>query len=73
MVTVQVSAVEHPVAPVQLVKVDPAAGVAVNVTTVPWLKLAVQAVLPLPQEMPDGLLATDPVPFPAVLSVSANV
>jgi hypothetical protein len=73
MVTLQVSALEQPLAPVQAVKLDPGAAVAVNVTTVPWLKLAVQAVLPLPQEMPDGLLATDPVPFPAVLSVSANV
>src|SRR5437867_13316427 len=52
--------------PLQPVKTDPTAGVAVSVTTVPLAKLAVQAV---PQSMPVGVLVTVPAPAPAVETV----
>src|SRR5207249_6592909 len=68
-VTVQVPVPEHP-PPLQPVKVEPAAGVAVNVTAVPLAKLAVQVA---PQLIPTGALVTVPLPVPAWLTVSAKV
>jgi hypothetical protein len=69
MVLVQVVLV--PVqAPLQPVKVDPVAGVAVRVTLVPLLKDALQV---LPQLIPDGAEVTVPVPVPALATVKANV
>lgn len=73
IVTVHVVAVEQPVAPLHDVKLEPAAAAAVSVTLTFWLKLAVQAVPPLPHAMPDGLLVTAPVPVPLRLTVSAYV
>src|SRR5207247_8405682 len=68
-VTVQVPVPEHP-PPLQPVKVEPAAGVAVSVTAVPLAKLAVQVA---PQLIPTGALVTVPLPVPALLTVSAKV
>jgi phage tail protein X len=56
-------------APLQPVKVAPAAGVAVSVTAVPLLKDAEQVV---PQLMPAGALVTVPDPAPARLTVRAK-
>jgi hypothetical protein len=61
---VQVPVPEQP-PPLQLVKLEPAAAVAVRVTDVP--KLAEQVV---PQLMPLGLLVTVPLPVPAGVTVS---
>src|SRR5262249_60390339 len=55
--------------PLQPVKVEPAAGVAVNVTAVPIVKDVEQVV---PQEIPVGALVTVPLPAPALVTVSAN-
>jgi hypothetical protein len=67
MVTLQVPVPVH--APLQPAKVDPAAAVAVRVTTVPLLKFALQ----VPgQLMPAGLLLTEPVPVPAGVTVRAK-
>src|SRR5207245_193254 len=52
--------------PLQPVKVEPAAGVAVNVTAVPLVKLAEQVA---PQVIPAGELVTVPLPVPALLTV----
>ena len=68
-VTVQVPVPEQP-PPLQPVKMEPAAGVAVNVTTVP---LANDAEHFLPQEMLPGALVTVPVPGPLLLTVSVKV
>jgi hypothetical protein len=54
-------------APDQLANVDPVLGVAVSVTGVPLVKLALHVV---PQLMPEGLLVTVPVPVPALCTVS---
>src|SRR5438067_1471988 len=51
------------VSPLQPVKADPAAGVAVSVTTVPSSKVDEQTP---GQPMPGGLLVTVPEPVPAV-------
>ena len=56
-------------APLQPVKVAPAAGVAVSVTAVPAANDAEQVV---PQLMPAGALVTVPGPAPARLTVSAK-
>src|SRR5205823_3595817 len=56
--------------PLQPLKVEPAAGVAVSVTVVPLAKLAVHVA---PQVIPAGELVTVPLPVPAVLTVSATV
>ena len=53
-------------APLQPVKVEPAVGVAVRLTFVLEVKLALQA---LPQSIPVGLLVTAPVPVPALVTV----
>src|SRR2546428_8271722 len=50
--------------PLQPEKVEPAAGVAVNVTAVPPAKLAEPVA---PQLMPAGALVTVPLPMPALL------
>src|SRR5439155_649690 len=68
-VTAQGPGPEQP-PPLQPVKVEPAAGVAVNVTAVPLAKLAVQV---RPQLIPTGALVTVPLPVPALLTVSATV
>src|SRR3989442_9058024 len=64
-VTVQVPVPEQP-PPVQPEKVEPAAGVAVNVTAVPLAKLAEQVA---PQFMPARALVTVPLPVPAGVTV----
>jgi hypothetical protein len=56
-------------APLQPVKVEPAAGAAVKVTAVPIVKDVEQVV---PQEIPAGELVTVPVPVPALDTVSGN-
>ena len=55
--------------PLHPVKLLPEAGVAVRVTAVPELKGAVQVE---PQLMPDGLLATVPLPAPVVSTVNTH-
>src|SRR5205809_6063380 len=59
--TTHVPVPEHP-PPLQPVKVEPAAGVAVSVTAVPLAKLAVQGA---PQVIPTGALVTVTLPVPA--------
>src|SRR5438046_6701741 len=61
-VTTHVPVPEHP-PPLQPVKVEPAAGVAVSVTAVPLVKLAEQVT---PQLIPTGALVTVPLPVPAL-------
>src|SRR5207249_736759 len=56
--------------PLQALKMEPAAGVAVSVTVVPLAKLAVHIA---PQVIPAGELVTVPLPVPAVLTVRAKV
>src|SRR6266704_739182 len=56
--------------PLQLLKIEPAAGVAVSVTAVPPAKFAAQVA---PQVMPAGALVTVPVPVPPFETVSAKV
>src|SRR2546428_11284781 len=56
--------------PLQPVKVEPAAGVAVSVTAVPLVKLAEQVA---PQLMPAGELVTVPLPVPAGVTVRVKV
>jgi len=55
--------------PLQPLKVEPVAGVAVNVTAVPLAKAAEQVV---PHEMPVGALVTVPVPGPALVMASVK-
>lgn len=69
MLTVQVPLVLAQ-APPQPVKLLPDAGVAVSVTLVPLLKFALQVV---PQEMPEGILLTVPMPVPFLLMVRVTV
>src|SRR5437867_12462468 len=59
----------HP-PPLQPLKVEPAAGVAVTVTAVPLGKLAEHVA---PQVIPAGALVTVPLPRPAELRVRAKV
>src|SRR5207253_964531 len=68
-VTTHVPVPEHP-PPLQPLKVEPAAGLAVSVTAVPLAKLAEQVA---PQLIPAGALVTVPLPVPALLTVSATV
>ena len=65
MVTLQVPVPLQ--APPQPVKVEPEAGVAVRLTTVPLAKLAEQVA---PQEIPAGELVTVPVPVPVSVTLS---
>ncbi len=65
--TVQVPVPEQ--APDQPAKVLPVAGVAVSVTLVPCVKSAVSEPHVLPQLMPDGLLVTEPLPVPLLVTV----
>jgi hypothetical protein len=58
-VNVQVAVVPVHVPPLQPVKVDPASGVAVSVTDVPFWILAVQVE---PQLMPEPVTVPEPVP-----------
>jgi hypothetical protein len=64
--TTQVPVPEQP-APLQAVKVEPALGVAVRVTEVPWPKFAEQVA---PQVMPAGDDVTVPAPVPALVTAS---
>jgi hypothetical protein len=57
MVTWQLPLPVH--APLQLVKLQPAAGVSLSVTDAPPSKLALQVT---PQLIPDGVLLTEPLP-----------
>jgi len=66
MVTLQVPVPEQ--APLQPANVDPADAVAVRVTGVPLVKLALQV---LGQAMPLGLLLTEPDPVPVSVTLSA--
>jgi hypothetical protein len=67
VLTVHVQVVEVPEqAPLQPVKVEPAAGVAVRLSSVPGATLSVQSV---PQEMPAGELVTVPEPEPVLVTV----
>ena len=64
-VTVQVA--DDPVhAPLQPVKLEPAAATAVSVTDAPFVKSFSQVA---PQSMPAGLLVTEPLPVPAFATV----
>ena len=65
IVTTQLPVPLH--APPQPVKVPPLAGVAVRVTCDPPVKLALQVE---PQLIPEGVLATVPLPFTLTLSVA---
>ena len=67
-VTVQVLVLEQP-PPLQPVKVEPAVGVAVSVTTVPLVN---EAEHDAPQAMPVGALVTVPLPAPLGLTVSVK-
>ena len=55
--------------PLQPVKVDPAAGVAVSVTAVPLANVAAQVA---PHETPAGALVMVPDPAPALVNVSVS-
>ena len=55
--------------PVQPVKVEPVAGVAVRVTAVPLVKACEQVA---PQAMPAGALLTVPVPVPDLVTLSVK-
>src|SRR5439155_25507079 len=55
--------------PLQPVKVAPAAGAGVRVTTVPVVRAVEQVA---PQEIPAGLLVTVPLPAPALDTVRAG-
>src|SRR5439155_9857543 len=68
-VTTHVPVPEQP-PPLQPVKVEPAAGVAVSVTAVPLAKLAVHVA---PQVIPAGALVTVPLPVPAEVTVRVKV
>jgi hypothetical protein len=68
IVTVQVPVAEHP-PPLQPVKVEPAAGVAVRVTAAPLANVAEHVV---PHEIPAGALVMVPPPAPVLLTVSAS-
>jgi hypothetical protein len=68
MVTLHVPVPEQP-APLQPLKFDPPAALAVRVTTVPLLYGAAQVA---PQLIPAGLDVTVPLPVPALLTVRLN-
>jgi hypothetical protein len=56
-------------APVQPTKDEPVVAVAVRVTGVPWLKVALQV---CPQLMPAGVLTTLPLPVPPRVTANAG-
>lgn len=56
-------------APLQPANPEPIAATGVRFTTVPWLKAVAQV---LGQSIPAGLLVTEPVPVPVVLTVSVS-
>ncbi|HBP88579.1 MAG TPA: hypothetical protein DD706_12870, partial [Nitrospiraceae bacterium] len=64
--TIHVPVPVHPL-PLQPPKVEPAVATAISVTEVP---LAYSWVQSFPQEMPPGVLVTDPLPVPAFVTVS---
>jgi len=66
-VTLQAAVPEQ--APLQPVNLDPVAGVALNCTTVPLVKFALQV---CPQLMPEGALDTVPDPVPARATVNGT-
>jgi hypothetical protein len=66
-VTTQVPVPAQP--PLQPVKVEPAAGVAVSVTAVPLVKACEQVA---PQAMPAGALLTVPLPVPDLVTLSVK-
>src|SRR5439155_1357135 len=68
-VTVQAPVPEHP-PPLQPLKVEPAAALAVSVTAVPLGKLAEQVA---PQLIPAGELVTVPLPAPEGVTVRVKV
>ena len=68
-VTVQAQVPVQP-PPLQPLKVEPLAGVAVRVTVLPLVKLTEHVV---PQVIPAGELVTVPLPTPALLTVSVKV
>jgi len=68
IVTLQVPVPVQP-PPLQPVNVEPAAGAAVRVTTVPVVKEVEQVA---PQEMPAGTLVTAPLPPPDLVTVRAK-
>jgi len=69
MVTAQAPIPTQP-PPLQPVKTEPEAGLAVRVTAVPLMKVAEQDA---PQSMPEGVLITDPAPAPAGVMVNRKV
>lgn len=64
VVVVPLHAPDHPV------KLEPVVGAAVNVTTLPWSKLALHVA---PQSIPAGADVTLPVPVPKAATVSATL
>ena len=64
IVTVHLPVPVH--APLHPLNTDPEAAEAVSVTTVPLAKFALQVV---PQLIPEGVLATVPLPVPALVTV----
>jgi hypothetical protein len=68
MTTTHVAVPLHPLS-LQPANVDPADGVAVNVTVVPLMKVELQVA---PQSIPPGLLVTVPCPTPALVTVREN-
>lgn len=70
IVTVHAVLVPQPGAPVQPAKSEFKSGAAVNVTDEPTLYVAEQAG---PQLTPSGVLITNPLPFPPLLTVMENV
>lgn len=61
------------VTPLQAVKTEPLAGVALSVTVVPETKEAFAEEQLVPQEIPDGVLVTVPLPVPDLMTVSETV
>ena len=70
IVTVQLPVPRQLDPPLQPTKDEPAAGVAVSMTTVP---LANEATQLAPQSIPAGLLVTEPDPDPFLFTVSVKV
>ena len=71
ILTVHVPVPLHP-SPLQPVKLEPLAALAVNVTLVSWSKAVLTAIHVLSQLSPAGLEVTVPLPVPSLLTVSVN-